>query len=102
MRDDDPWLTEREAAAELRVSVMTVRAEREDGRLGFARLRRRVFYPMSMINAYRAALLCPASNSGVTPTIDAGTSPGRKDVDQSDFRQARRIAAKLSSALQQR
>lgn len=32
----DPWLTEKEAAKELRVSVYAVRKEREEGKLGFA------------------------------------------------------------------
>lgn len=52
----DPWLTEREAAKELRVSTYVVRLEREAGRLGFAHLRRRVFYPLSMIEAYKASI----------------------------------------------
>jgi hypothetical protein len=63
----DPWLTEREAAAELRVSPYTVRMEREAGRLGYARIRRRIFYPMSEINAYRARALRPATSPPAPP-----------------------------------
>lgn len=66
----DPWLTENEAAKELRVSASVVRAERRDGKLGFARLRGRVFYPLSQITAYKASITCPAkSNSGSIPTV---------------------------------
>ncbi|WP_370316011.1 helix-turn-helix domain-containing protein [Sagittula sp.] len=74
----DPWLTEKEAAKELRVSLYLVRTEREAGRLGFARLRRRVFYPLSAIETYKASLICPAkSSSRATPQLDDTTSHGR-------------------------
>jgi hypothetical protein len=62
VNERDPWLTEKEAARELRVSAYTVRLERESGRLGYARLRRRIFYPMSEIEAYKRSILHPATN----------------------------------------
>jgi hypothetical protein len=62
MNERDPWLTEKEAAKELRVSVYTVRLEREAGWLGFAKIRRRIFYPMSEIEAYKRSILHPATN----------------------------------------
>jgi hypothetical protein len=70
----DPWLTEKEAAKELRVSVYTVRMEREAGRLGYARLRCRVFYAMSMINAYKASPMRPV-NSAPDGAALLGSSP---------------------------
>lgn len=65
----DPWLTEKEAAAELRVSPYFVRAERAAGRLGYARIRRRVFYPMSQINDYKQRALRPANGGDAVRTI---------------------------------
>jgi hypothetical protein len=95
-RDADPWLTEREAAQELRVSVTTVRAERV--RIGYIKLRKRIFYPLSQIEAYKASLLCPGSVSGSTPPADDGTSHGpSRTADRSVSRQARRIEALLSN-----
>ncbi len=49
---EDPWLTEKEAAAELRVSPSTVRRLRD--KIGYAKgSERRVFYPLSLIRAYK-------------------------------------------------
>lgn len=77
MSERDPWLTEKEAAKELRVSPYVVRQERLAGRLEFARLRRRVFYPLSLLNAYKLSLICQAkSNSGSIPVPGVGTSHG--------------------------
>lgn len=75
----DPWLTEKEAAAELRVSQYFVRAERVAGRLGYARIRRRVFYPMSQINDYKDRALRPAKGcdpvSLIVTSVRRGASP---------------------------
>jgi hypothetical protein len=99
MSERDPWLTEKEAAKELRVSAYTVRLEREAGRLGFAKLRRRVFYPMSQINAYRASITCPAtSNSGSTRTADAGISHGPSGAARSAHQLAQRIVSRRSGS----
>lgn len=99
MSERDPWLTEREAAKELRVSAFTVRLEREAGRLGHAKLRSRVFYPMSLINAYKASITCPAkSTSGSTPDLDAGTSHGPKASARDALQRARRIVSKQSGS----
>ena len=96
MSERDPWLTEKEAAKELRVSVYVVRAEREEGRLAYARVRRRVFYPLSMIEAYTASLICPAkSNSGSLPSPVAGTSHGRSRGARTVAQRALETAAKL-------
>lgn len=95
MSERDPWLTEREAANELRVSAYTVRQEREAGRLGHAKLRSRVFYPMSMIDAYRETLKCPAkSTSGDTPLASAGTSHGLRTGVRAAAQRGREIALK--------
>lgn len=95
MSERDPWLTEKEAARELRVSAYVVRAEREAGKLGYARLRRRVFYPLSKINEYKASLICAATlNSGNTPTADI-TSHGPTADDRIAFRRAREMVGKL-------
>lgn len=99
MSERDPWLTEKEAAKELRVSVYAVRQEREEGRLGFARLRRRVFYPMSLINAYRASITCPAKSvSGDTPSANATTSRGPSAAVRSAHQLAQRIISKRSGS----
>ncbi len=96
MPNVDPWLTEREAALELRVSPQTIRAERGAGKLGYAKVRRRVFYPMSAIDAYRAAAQCPASPiSGSIPSPGTGTSPGqRPEVVRDALQRAREIVEK--------
>lgn len=95
----DPWLTEKEAAKELRVSAYTVRLEREAGRLGFAKLRRRVFYPMSLIDAYRASITCPAkSASGDTLSPSATTSPGQSARGPTAFQRAQQTLERLRSS----
>jgi hypothetical protein len=95
----DPWLTEKEAADELQVSLGTVRAERIDGRLGYASIRRRIFYPMSCIDEYRtskvrraACQISPSSNDAIPL---AGTSLGAKDAEAAMFQRVRRIVKKL-------
>ncbi len=99
MSERDPWLTEKEAAKELRVSVYAVRQEREAGKLGFARLRRRVFYPLSLIDAYRASITCPAKpNSGDTLSANATTSPGQSGRGPTAFQRAQRTLEKLRSS----
>lgn len=101
MSDDkrDPWLTEKEAAKELRVSAYSVRLEREAGKLGFARLRRRVFYPLSLINAYRQSITCPAkSASGDTPSASATISHGPSAGDRNALRRAQEIISKRSGS----
>ena len=99
MSERDPWLTEREAAKELRVSAYTIRMEREAGRLGFAKLRSRVFYPLSMITAYKASITCPAKSSfGATPERADTTSLGLSGPDPTAVQQARRISEKLSKS----
>lgn len=93
--DRDPWLTEREAAKELRVSAYVVRQERLAGRLQFARLRRRVFYPMSLLNAYKASLICQEKlTSGTIPAAGVGTSPGPNLDARSALQRAQRIVAR--------
>src|SRR5882757_8417085 len=60
-------LTEKEAAAELRISVDLLRAERARGSIRFARSGRRVFYPVVCIEEYRQERVrrtCPATSSG--------------------------------------
>lgn len=97
--DRDPWLTEKEAAKELRVSPSVVKAERIAGKLGFAKLRRRVFYPMSDIEAYRRTLRCPARlTSGNTPALAAGTSDGPKGAVRSAHQLAQRIVSRRSGS----
>lgn len=99
MSERDPWLTEREAAKELRVSAYTVRLEREAGRLGFAKLRSRFFYPMSHIEAYRQSLICPAkSNSGNTQGRADTISPGLSGPDHSAVQRAREISERLNKS----
>lgn len=99
MSDRDPWLTEKEAAKELRVSPYVVRLERAAGRLGFAKLRSRVFYPMSDIDAYRESLRCPAKSSyGDTPSRADTTSRGRSGLDPSAAQLARQISERLSKS----
>jgi hypothetical protein len=99
MTDRDPWLTEKEAAAELRVSAYVVRAERLAERLGFAKVRGRFFYPMSEINAYKAKAVCPAkSNFGSIPTQADITSRGRSGPGLTAVQRARQISEKLSKS----
>lgn len=99
MSERDPWLTEKEAAKELRVSVATVRAERKDGRLGCAPLRGRVFYPMSILMAYKASLICPAKSTfGNTPSAAGGTSLGRRASDRAVFQRARETVERLKGS----
>lgn len=98
MSERDPWLTEREAAEELRVSTYIVKMERAAGRLKCTRIRRRVFYPMSMINAYKASLLCPEKSTfGSIPTATDGTSPGPKEHGPTAYQRARATVERLKS-----
>lgn len=97
----DPWLTEKEAAAELRVSQGTVRRERIEGRLGYAPIRGRIFYPLSMINEYRDSLKkkpCQNTSSLNVPTPRAGISDGPRDAVAAANRQAQKIVDKLNSS----
>jgi hypothetical protein len=90
----DPWLTEREPAKELRVSTYVVRLEREAGRLGFARLRRRVFYPLSMIEAYKASIThAPPALADTKPAFQR-TAAADHDIAQ----RARFIAEKYRAS----
>ncbi len=94
----DPWLTEHEAAKELRVSASVIRAERRDGKLGFARVRGRVFYPLSQITAYKASITCPAkSTSGSTPSASDGMSLGLSAGARSVSQLARQAAQRQKS-----
>lgn len=91
----DPWLTEKEAAKELRVSPYVVRQERLAGRLQFARLRRRVFYPLSLINAYKVSLICQEkSNSGSIQAAGVGTSHGPMAGARIALQRAQQIVAR--------
>jgi hypothetical protein len=83
----DPWLTEREAAAELRVSIASVRAERIAGRIAFARVRKRVFYPLSELDAYRKRIITPAKP-------EDERQRGASIDDRLAMARARRMAAK--------
>jgi hypothetical protein len=83
-------LTEREAAAALRVKPPTVRAERVRGKLGFVRIGARIFYTPEQLSQYleRQAVLACASNetntqarsasigSAKSPTETAPMTPG--------------------------
>jgi hypothetical protein len=100
MSERDPWLTEREAAKELRVSAYVVRAERLAGRLKFAKIRSRVFYPMSDINAYKANARCPDTSSGSIQTMTDTMSPGLSEEDRIVQLRARRAATKHRSSSQ--
>lgn len=95
----DPWLTEREAARRLRVSVSTIRNERKRGRLGFARVGKRVLIPMSVLEAYKQAATtvpCPITNSLNSTGPRAGTLHG-PTVDAPDaLRRGRQIASRHS------
>lgn len=97
---DDPWLTEKEAATELRVSQGTVRRERIEGRLGYVNVRRRVFYPMSQIQAYKLSLVkkCPNTSSASVPNRHAGTLSGPKDAVAFAVQQAQKISKSLNSS----
>lgn len=88
----DPWLTEREAAKELRVSPSVVRSERIAGKLGFARIRRRVFYPLSLINAYKQqAVTLPTA---LMP--DHGANRDSGSITQRAREAARRVIQRAS------
>ena len=101
---EDPWLTEKETAVELRVSPGTVRNLRITGRLRYARVGdRRLFYPLSCINEYRASIVTrgPCQNTGspndaIIPNI--GISVGPKVTAHDAHRQVRKIMAKLSKS----
>ncbi len=84
----DPWLTEKEAAKELRVSAYVVRAERAAGRLGFARIRSRIFYPTSELDAYRARALQPA----IPPAASAEPSWADAESTRQAMERGRRAA----------
>ena len=87
-------LTEREAAAELRVSVDTLQRERADGKIGYVQRRRRVLYPLFCIDAYRLSQVvttCPTSGSIVKALQETGTSSGAKDAERNAAQWARRI-----------
>jgi hypothetical protein len=98
MSERDPWLTEKEAAKELRVSTYVVRQEREAGKLKFARIRRRVFYPMSMIEAYKQAAICQQSDSGSTQAQADTTSRGPSGAVRDAHQLARKIAGRLNAS----
>lgn len=100
----DPWLTEKEAATELRVSPGTVRNLRVTGRLSYARVGdRRLFYPLSAINEYRASIVkrdgpCQNTDSLSEAAPPVGISVGPKVTDHDAHRQVRKIMAKLSKS----
>lgn len=101
MSERDPWLTEKEAAKELRISVAVLRAERAAGRLSFHPIRKRAFYAMSDIEAYKANIRCPAKSSfGNTPQRADTTSPGLSAPDRSAVQRAKEISARLSKSSQ--
>jgi len=69
-------LTEAEAAHELRISVDTLQRERAEGKIGFARRRRRVLYPLSCINDYRKSQICPPTSTRTTSGSPLTARPG--------------------------
>ena len=99
--DSDPWLTEDEVAHRLRISVSTVRNERRRGRLGFARVGKRVLIPYSALETYKAAMSftpCLTTNSLDLNGRPDGTSHGQKDDVRYALRRARQIANKHSGS----
>jgi hypothetical protein len=71
-----------------------VRAERAAGRLGFARLRRRVFYPMSMIDAYKASIAHAPSAVADNKPVFQRTATADREIEQ----RARFIAEKYTAS----
>src|ERR1700722_10108732 len=70
-------LTEEEAAHELRISVDSLQRERAEGKIKFARRRRRVFYPWFCIEEYRQSQVtraCPIT----THTTSASNATARQ------------------------
>jgi excisionase family DNA binding protein len=97
--DFDPWLTEREVASRLRVSVSTIRNERKRGRLGFARVGKRVFIPLSALENYKTSAQispCPTTSSLDTNGHHVGTSRGQTGDVRNALRRARQIVSKHS------
>ena len=85
-------LTEREAAAELRMSVDLLQSLRAQRKIGFAKSGRRVFYPISCIKQYRQDRInaaCPTSSSSAKE--NTGASDTRKVDARSILRRARQI-----------
>jgi hypothetical protein len=93
-------LTEAEAARELRVSVATLQRDRAEGKIKFARRRRRIFYPVACIEEYRQSQVtreCPITSrttSGSLKTARPGTTTLRGHLD--DARLAARWARKIN------
>ena len=58
----------------LPICKSTLRAER--ARIVHLRIRRRVFYPISSLEAYLQSVLCPAITSRSATDRPTGTSPG--------------------------
>src|SRR5262245_15122062 len=77
-------LTEAEAARELRISVDSLQRERAAGKIAFARVGRRVFYPVVCIEQYRQNRItreCPATSSGSqAPALRITMPSGAKDA----------------------
>ncbi len=92
----DPLLTEDEAAKELRVSRGTILRERMEGRIGYLRIRRRVFYRLSDIELYKAHQACPATASRSDPAHPIGTSSEPKDSGLAAARRGREAAKRLT------
>jgi len=95
--DRDPWITEKEAAAVLRVSVSTIRNERKRGRLGFAHVGKRVLIPLSALETYKALALVPPCPTTSSPDLNGrhvGTLRGPMDDVRDALRRARQIANK--------
>lgn len=82
-------LTEREAAEKLRMSERSLQRERVEGRIGFCQYRRRVFYPMSCIEAYRLQQIRPAMPTP-TPQNDNDARSSNNEV-RAALRRARMI-----------
>ena len=64
-------LTEREAAAELRVSTATLQRERAEGKIAYVRRRRRVLYPRESIEDYQKSQI---RREVPIPSLEAITS----------------------------
>jgi hypothetical protein len=96
-------LTEREAAADLRISVDLLQKERAAGRIGYAKSGRRVLYPVVFINKYRQERQrrecpSPSTTSGAPARSTIGTPSSRKAAAQRAFRVALLTRQKLGSS----
>lgn len=96
----DGQLTEKEAAAELRISLRTLIRERTEGHITYLPIRGRIFYLKSDLDEYRERQRCRATGSTSETTVLSGTSSGQSADERSAVQRARQIASKLSLSKQ--